>query len=149
MHTPEEMAAAMADKSNEELSAMFGRPDDWQPEALEAARAELQRRGIDPAAVVGGPPPLAGGEAMFFAVSPLKLVLMSTVTMGLYEVFWLPEFLAPLPLIPVQVGVNRLNAVVARDHVRNTRFSAWNIARLVVGGIFFVLAVVGTFLPEK
>ena len=41
------------------------------------------------------------------------------------------------------------NAIVAPDHVRNARFSAWNLVGLVGGGIFFMLAVVGTFLPEK
>jgi hypothetical protein len=220
MSAPKNLSAQMADKTNDELLAMFKRPDDWLPEALDAARAELQRRGVDTGTIHIGPPPIPDGQPVFFAVSPLKLVLMSTVTFGIYEIYWfyknwklikqrtessimpfwraffgvffcyscfrevkdvaasrgvsfpsspgmlaagwiiltllwrLPDpywfvcFLAPLMLMPVQNAINRLNAVVAPNHSPNSRFSAWNIVGLVVGGILFVFCIIGIFLPQ-
>jgi len=78
----------MARKTSDELSAMLSRPDDWLPEALDAAKAELQRRGIDASTISVGPPPMPAGQPIFFPVSRLKLVIMSTVTFGIYELYW-------------------------------------------------------------
>jgi hypothetical protein len=36
----------VVEKSNDELLAMLAHPDDWQPDMLGAARAQLQRRGV-------------------------------------------------------------------------------------------------------
>src|SRR5215475_2051895 len=41
-----ELARKMAAKRDIELLDMFESPDDWRPEALNAARAELQRRNV-------------------------------------------------------------------------------------------------------
>lgn len=161
------------------------------------------------------------GRPLYFAVSPLKLVLMSICTMGLYELywfyknwvlikerertgimpfwravfayffcyslfksvqasaeavsphtsispgplaagwivvtllwklpdpFWLVTYLAVLVLLPVQKVVSGINESVAPDHNKNERFTSWNIVALVVGGLFFALIVLGTFLPEE
>jgi len=43
----EDLASQMAEKTNDQLLAMFEQPEDWIPEALDLARAELQRRGVD------------------------------------------------------------------------------------------------------
>jgi hypothetical protein len=88
MNTPEDLAAQMADKTNDQLLAMFNRPDDWLSAALDAGRAELQRRGIEASALPVGPPPMQEGQPIFFPVSTLKLVVMSTVTFGIYEIYW-------------------------------------------------------------
>lgn len=45
----------MAKKTDDELSSILKRPEDWTPEAFEVARAELRRRGIDPDSIK--PPP--------------------------------------------------------------------------------------------
>jgi len=37
----------MAEKSDQELLAMFASPDDWTAEALDSAKAELRTRGLD------------------------------------------------------------------------------------------------------
>ena len=42
-----------------------------------------------PRAVVSDPPPAAGAETPFFAVSPLKLVIMSLGTLTFYQLFWI------------------------------------------------------------
>jgi hypothetical protein len=220
MNAPEKLAAQMAEKTNDQLVAMLQRPDDRLPESLDAARVEMQRRGIDTSTISVRPPPMPAEQPIFFPVSPLKLVVMSTVTFGIYEVYWfyknwklikqrtdsdvmpfwraffgilfcyscfkeikevatsrgvsfpaspgwlavlwaglaiswrLPDpywfvcWLTPLVLFPIQKTVNDLNTVVAPDHNPNARFSAWNIVMTVVGGIFFILAIIGAFLPS-
>jgi hypothetical protein len=47
-NTLEKLTELMATKSNAELIAMFSDPQDWTPEALDAAKVELHRRGLDP-----------------------------------------------------------------------------------------------------
>jgi hypothetical protein len=42
-----------------------------------------------PTAAVGDGPAVASAQPLFFAVSPLKLVVMSTCTLGLYQLYWL------------------------------------------------------------
>jgi len=54
----EDLAAQMVDKTNDQLVEMLKQPDDWLPEALDVARAELQRRGIDTSTINVGPPPM-------------------------------------------------------------------------------------------
>jgi hypothetical protein len=88
MKAPEDLAAQTAEKTNDQLLEMLKQPDDWLPEALDVARAELQRRGIDSNTISVGTPPIPDGQPIFFPVSPLKLVVMSTVTFGIYELYW-------------------------------------------------------------
>jgi len=45
----------MAEKSDQELLAMFASPDDWTAEALDSAKAELRKRGLD--SPIESPPP--------------------------------------------------------------------------------------------
>lgn len=47
MNTPEDLAQKMAAKSDRELLAMFTSPNDWTAEALDSAKAELRKRGLD------------------------------------------------------------------------------------------------------
>ena len=47
MKAPDNLHSQMAQKTDEQLLSMFNQPDDWLPEALEAARVELRRRGTD------------------------------------------------------------------------------------------------------
>ena|ERR1051326_1040949 len=47
MSIPIDLPAQAAEKTNEQLLAMFQEPDDWLPEALDVARVELRRRGVD------------------------------------------------------------------------------------------------------
>ena len=47
MITPRDLAQMMAEKSNQELLAMFASPDDWTAGALDSAKAELRKRGLD------------------------------------------------------------------------------------------------------
>ena len=55
----------MAEKSDVELLDMFESPNDWKPEALNAARAELQRRNVAiPSPEVPAPPPIADNPSV-------------------------------------------------------------------------------------
>ena len=52
-------------------------------------------------------------------------------------------------LLPVQSYVNRLNALASPSHDRNSRFSGWNWAAVVVGGGVLLLAMVGTLVDPQ
>jgi hypothetical protein len=47
MIDPNDLARQMAAKSDQDLLAMLASPEDWIPAALECAKAELRKRGID------------------------------------------------------------------------------------------------------
>jgi hypothetical protein len=174
-----------------------------------------------PKAVLADVAPTNDAGVRFFATSPVKLVVLSTCTLGLYQVYWfykhwalirehsepditpwaralfgilwcyscfefvrmdeqhlkiestltpapfaigwiaaslswqLPQpyfligFLAPFVLIPVQRHINRINILVAPDHDKNTRFSAWNWLAVALGGIYVALMMFGLAHPIK
>ena len=47
MNSSRDLAQKMAEKSDQELRAMFASPQDWTAEALESAKVELRTRGLD------------------------------------------------------------------------------------------------------
>ena len=60
MNTPE-LTKQMVNKTDQDLKDMFAQQADWSPQALDAARAELSKRGVNVAALaaqtqVGGCP---------------------------------------------------------------------------------------------
>jgi hypothetical protein len=75
--------------------------------------------------------------------------IIVTVLQRLPEPYWLVSLFAWVFVLPVQAYANRINAVAAPTHDRNSRFSVWNWIAVVVGGGTVVLAFVGTFLPGK
>lgn len=68
---------------------------------------------------------------------------------GLPDPYWLIAPLSFVPLIPAQEVVNALNRQVVPDIDPNSRFRGWNIAGLLIGGLLLLLAIIGTFTPEK
>ena len=62
--------------------------------------------------------------------------------------FWLLSLLRFLPLVVVQRSINELNATVAPEAPRNDKYSGLNVAMIVIGGLFLLLAILGTLLPE-
>ena len=80
---------------------------------------------------------------------PLALaVFLIAVLYRLPDPWWLVSLLGFLPLLPVQSAVNEINGKFAPGVDRNGRFSGWNIAGMVAGGIVLALAVIGMFVPE-
>lgn len=75
-------------------------------------------------------------------------VFITAVLYRLPDPWWLVSLLAFLPLLPVQSVVNQINARLAPGADANRRFSGWNIAGLITGGVFCVLAIVGTLLGD-
>jgi rhodanese-related sulfurtransferase len=71
----ENLAAQMADKTNDQLVEMLKQPDDWLPEALDVARTELQRRGIDTSTITVGPPLMPAGQHPIPAWQPSARIL--------------------------------------------------------------------------
>lgn len=92
----------------------------------------------------------------FFAIPVSKLVVMSFVTFGPYDLYWmyanwrleryLVSLASMLALIPVQRAANALNARERPSVPPNDRFSALNWMGIVVGGLLVALAIWGTFL---
>jgi hypothetical protein len=85
-----------------------------------------------------------------FGWTPLALGLLYfalSVAVRLPDPWWLATILTVLVLVPVQ---HTINALAARRGVRpDASFQAKHIAVCVVGGIFLVLAVLGTLLPPE
>jgi len=75
--------------------------------------------------------------------------IAASLTWRLPEPYFLIGFLAPLLLVPVQLHVNRINALVAPDHDTNTRFSGWNWLAVAAGVIFLGLVMLGLALPAR
>lgn len=76
--------------------------------------------------------------------------IVLTVLWRLPGAYWLVTFLAILFMLPVQRAANAINRQAVPDHDPNSHFSGWNITAVVLGGLFFVLSLIGTFVsPEQ
>jgi len=61
--------------------------------------------------------------------------------------FWLISILSFAPIIPANTLALKLNQALVPGFRNNENFSGWNWFGIIVGGIVFLLATVGTFLP--
>jgi hypothetical protein len=181
---------------------------------------DIGARYAPPEAEVDGVlPPGAAGQPMWFSVSPLKLMVMCTVTLQFYAIYWFYmqwvlvksrerssiwpaarglfaiffvyslckrvresatpygialnagmaaigwaafsllwkansewvwwfSLAAPVFLLPVQSAMNTVNQQVAKGSPRNDRFTALNWVGIVLGGLFLLLAMVGTVIGD-
>jgi hypothetical protein len=75
--------------------------------------------------------------------------IITNVLWKLPDPYGLIAFLSFLFLLPVQVLANRVNSAAAPDHDPTGRFTAWNWVGVVVGGAVLILAIIGTFLPDR
>jgi hypothetical protein len=106
----------------------------WCYSCFEFIRNEERRRGVEPALPAG----------------PLAIAWIAvTLTWRLPDPYFLIGFLAPLLLVPVQQHINRVNALAAPDHDKNSRFSAWNWLAVAAGVIFLALLMGALALPEQ
>ena len=90
---------------------------------------------------LSGPTLSVGG----LAAGWILLILLSRLP----DPYWIVTMFSFLFLLPIQSSVNRLNQLVAPEADINARFGAWNIATVIVGGIFVALAIIGTFMPPE
>jgi hypothetical protein len=75
--------------------------------------------------------------------------VLAKISWRLPGAFGLIVFLSVIPLLPVQAYVNRINAAALPGHDPNSRFGVWNWIATVVGGILFMLAIIGSFMPNQ
>jgi hypothetical protein len=94
---------------------------------------------------------------------PVQSVTVGTLPAGALTVGWiltnllwnlpgpsgLIGFLSFVFIIPVQISATRINEAVAPRHDRNERFTTANWVTVVIGGLVFILMVIGSFLPEE
>jgi hypothetical protein len=89
------------------------------------------------------------GVAGSLVAGPLATAwILTSLTHRLPEPYWLVTYLSVLFLLPAQAYANRVNEAVTPGHDPNARFSAWNWIAVVIGGGFFVLILIGSFMPE-
>ena len=84
------------------------------------------------------------------AAGPLAAAwIITSLTHKLPDPYWIGSLLAVLFLLPVQARINAINLEVAPDHDPNSRFSALNWVVVVLGTLFFALAILGLMLPDQ
>lgn len=88
---------------------------------------------------LGNPPPMGPLTALWIVV---------TLCWKLPDPYWLVSYLAVAALVPVQIYVNRINAMDAPGHEVNRRFSALNWLGIVGGGLILILSIAGTLLSN-
>jgi hypothetical protein len=76
------------------------------------------------------------------------LYFVLTICARLPYSLWTITLLAFIPLVLVQRSVDQINKVYAPAAPSNRKFSWKNILVLVFGGMVFLLAMVGTFMPK-
>lgn len=62
--------------------------------------------------------------------------------------YWLIFILSFAPIIPINTVALAINQNIGDKNYENSTFSTWNWVGLIGGGLFVVLAIIGTFLPE-
>jgi len=82
------------------------------------------------------------------ALATFYLVLH--MTWRLPDPWWLISFATLITMIPVQQAAQRVNERHAglSTEGRNDNYSTANVATIVIGGLFLILALIGTFIPE-
>lgn len=63
--------------------------------------------------------------------------------------WWLVYFLSFYPIVILQKAINYNNIVLNPNNTINGKFSGWEIVILLIGGIFGLLALIGTFMPKQ
>ena len=87
-----------------------------------------------------------GHELPVAPLTTLFVILM--FSQRLPDPYWLICFLGVVPIMLVQNVANQVNRKAVPLADRNGRIRGWNWLAVIVGIPLFVLAVIGTFLPE-
>jgi len=64
--------------------------------------------------------------------------------------WWLISLGTLIPMIPIQQAAQRVNERFAAPNTdwKNDKYSTANVVIIVLGGLFVVMAVIGSFIPE-
>jgi hypothetical protein len=88
--------------------------------------------------------------ASSFAAGPLAaLFIIGNLVWRLPDPFWLITFVSIGALFMAQKYANEVNATATPDHDRNEEFRGWNWVGVVCGGVFWVLVLIGLFIPVE
>jgi len=87
-----------------------------------------------------GVPATWSGSALALTYFFLNLMLR------LPDPYWLVSIFTFVPLMVAQRSINALNAAVAPEAPRNDSYSGANVVAIVVGGLFLLLAILGTLV---
>jgi len=85
-----------------------------------------------------------GGGAGLLAT----LYIISSISWRLPDPYSLISLLTVLPLVMAQQMAEKINAKLAPEAPKNTRFSIANVILLVLGGPLFLYGVVSAFVPN-
>ena len=77
------------------------------------------------------------------------LYLLVTALWRLPDPYWLVTLFAFIPVLPFEFAARRLNGNGQLTEPTYGRYSGWNIAWLIVGSLFLVLVLIGSFMPES
>jgi hypothetical protein len=100
---------------------------------FEDVDVEVRRWGVTP-----------GWSAAALAIAYFLLNVVSRLP----DPLWIISLLSVLPLLAVQRSINQANARSTNPAPVNASFSGFNIAGIVLGGLFLLLGIVGAFMPE-
>lgn len=76
------------------------------------------------------------------------LYFILQVLWRLPDPYWLISFLSFMPMIPANSVAIAVVKKVAPNRGDNSVFSRWNWLGLVLGGMLFVAAIIGVFVPQ-
>lgn len=86
-----------------------------------------------------------GGTAAWSGMGLAVAYLILHLLWRLPDPYWWLSQLSIVPILMVQRSINDLNAAVAPDAPRNDSYSGANVVIILLGGILFLLAILGTF----
>jgi hypothetical protein len=123
-------------RSGEELSPFwrsFFAPI-WAFGLFQRIREDARTRGV-----------VVGWSAVLLAALYFTVCFMG----ALPDEWWLVSQVTFIPFLPVVHTIHQVNDTVSATESRNENYSGGNVAAIVLGGLFLLLAVVGTFLPKE
>jgi len=77
------------------------------------------------------------------------LYFVLSITWRLPDPWWLISIMTFAPFIPVVQTIQEINATEPAAEGPNGAYSGGNIATVIIGGLFVVLAVIFTFMPAE
>lgn len=75
------------------------------------------------------------------------LYFITGVFAGLPNPYWLISYLSFVFLLPANTAILRLNENSATDVKPNNKIQGWNWLAVIPGGLLFIMALIGTFIP--
>jgi hypothetical protein len=151
----QEAAALVKEKTNDELLAILADSTNWQPDILDAARAELQRRGVEYNGDIlkhRQETPAADDKPQVVSQTLSRVFAYGTCALALALILFLPPVLIELKDIPIHDD-GSFGAPTSEEHfiwfvpifARGSIITSLWIAELVA---WLILSVAILFIPK-